>query len=633
MTFLSILLLSLYLFSCITPKIRANPEIIHVPQDYPEINEAVEAANEGDTILVAPGIYRESNIISIFKNDISIIGENPDNTIIELPSELPDYPDVFYISGSGITISGFTIQRKPSTLDHMIYGIHLWYAKNCVIKGNKIRGNGYGIVLHGTQNILVEGNYIENNDVAFLLEFAPDSSGNIIHNNTVQSNNYVVTFDTNPQGGSSENFIYHNNFKKYTSVVWRNLGPELTIRWDDGYPSGGNYWDDYVGVDEKSGSNQDQPGRDGIGDSPYIIDENNRDRYPLMEPYNAPITPSQETHISLKDFRYEDLLPSTFESLVETLGAGNIAVKGKFHATLNPPELIRKAEVVIVAEYVIIGEKGVVKEETKSFELKPVDSEFIADINLETVWPAKIVDWFVAIAAWKILGDPSYLIQNIGQDAFLPEYIVYVGFEKIYIRANVIKVIGFDTSGKSFEIPLDVPLPLKTSYKSLAEWAEREDYGWVMSFSPIALSVVDKDGHRVGAYKGQVVGKSGNMYYIGEAGKPQFIVVKTPSIDSTYYVEIEGIDQGNYTLIAGQRVAGKIDSITLANGKQILQGDLKTYNLKFTSTGIIEDVPPWWVQRQLWIISGAIAAIALVSITIVLVKRKKKFKSPTNSFP
>jgi|SRR5271157_3280665 len=37
--------------------------------------------------------------------------------------------------------------------------------------------------------------------------------------------------------------------------------------------------------DLKSGPNQDQPGSDGIGDTPYVINANNLDNYPLISPY------------------------------------------------------------------------------------------------------------------------------------------------------------------------------------------------------------------------------------------------------------------------------------------------------------------------------------------------------------
>ncbi len=52
--------------------------------------------------------------------------------------------------------------------------------------------------------------------------------------------------------------------------------------WDDGYPSGGNYWSDYACVDLYGGPYHNETGSDGIGDTLYVIDANNQDRYPLM---------------------------------------------------------------------------------------------------------------------------------------------------------------------------------------------------------------------------------------------------------------------------------------------------------------------------------------------------------------
>ncbi len=111
-----------------------------------------------------------------------------------------------------------------------------------------------------------------------------DCSGISIINNIVTNNTYYgidIADSRYTHTISRKVIIYHNFF--IDNTVQADCGyPNPTIVWDYGYPSGGNYWSDYKGVDYHSGSHQDEPGSDGIGDSPYTIDSDIVDRYPLM---------------------------------------------------------------------------------------------------------------------------------------------------------------------------------------------------------------------------------------------------------------------------------------------------------------------------------------------------------------
>jgi hypothetical protein len=88
---------------------------------------------------------------------------------------------------------------------------------------------------------------------------------------------------------ASNNSIYHNNFLDH-NLRFDTIEEVYVGAWDDCYPSGGNYWSDYTGTDLYSGVYQNETGSDGIGDTPYVIDENNVDHYPLMHPW-APTQP------------------------------------------------------------------------------------------------------------------------------------------------------------------------------------------------------------------------------------------------------------------------------------------------------------------------------------------------------
>jgi len=93
---------------------------------------------------------------------------------------------------------------------------------------------------------------------------------------------------------SRYNVIFHNYFIDNTEQVNIPTSGYANV-WDGGYPSGGNCWSDYSGVDLYSGPDQDQLGSDGIGDTSYIIDDYNIDHYPLISPF--PQTP--DFHIAV----------------------------------------------------------------------------------------------------------------------------------------------------------------------------------------------------------------------------------------------------------------------------------------------------------------------------------------------
>jgi parallel beta-helix repeat protein len=171
-------------------------------------------------------------------------------------------------------------------------GVSLYYYSNDnVLVGNDVSNAEVGVLFYyySSNNMLV-GNIASDTSIGFYLYYY--CSNNTLVGNIASNSYYGILF-----GYSGNNTLFHNNFIKNTRQVydfsWDNpsVSPSINI-WDNGYPSGGNYWSNYTSIDVKSGPDQDQPGSDGIGDTPYIIDANNRDRYPLMNPYGAPPPPS-----------------------------------------------------------------------------------------------------------------------------------------------------------------------------------------------------------------------------------------------------------------------------------------------------------------------------------------------------
>jgi parallel beta-helix repeat protein len=158
-----------------------------------------------------------------------------------------------------------------------VYGIYLIYSSTNSICGNNVTNNDlHGIGLDFSSGNSICGNNVTNNDLHGIGLY-DSSSYNSISGNNVTNNEYGIYLY-----GSSNNKFYHNNFINNGAQVYSEDSANV---WDDGYPSGGNYWSDYTGVDMMSGPHQNETGSDGLGDTSYVIDENNTDNYPLMKPH------------------------------------------------------------------------------------------------------------------------------------------------------------------------------------------------------------------------------------------------------------------------------------------------------------------------------------------------------------
>ncbi len=205
--------------------------------------------------------------------------------------------------GSFNTISGNTILNST----HDYSGLQIAGDSN-LITANKVMNNTYGIRIGSSSYNNVSDNQIEMNFFS-QLEFFNSSfntvSGNrIIGNMSGSSFQYETGIDLNYYSDnntiienliegnsygiriiqSEYNLIFHNNI--VNNVVQAYVMPYSSIAthvysntWDNGYPSGGNHWGDYSGVDRN---------HDGIGDTQYAVYDANIDNYPLINPYVVP---------------------------------------------------------------------------------------------------------------------------------------------------------------------------------------------------------------------------------------------------------------------------------------------------------------------------------------------------------
>lgn len=158
------------------------------------------------------------------------------------------------MKGNGQNVTGNIIKDgiTGSGSNHSIVGNlvdQVWMMTDGVlIKNNLITGSDFGIAIGGRENTIL--------------------------NNTIENCPIALSFWAQAQ----DNMVYHNNFINNT-VLWQpgHLSNPHVGSWDNG--AEGNYWSNYNGTDNNS---------NGIGDTPYVIDLNNQDNYPIMEEFIIP---------------------------------------------------------------------------------------------------------------------------------------------------------------------------------------------------------------------------------------------------------------------------------------------------------------------------------------------------------
>ncbi len=117
-------------------------------------------------------------------------------------------------------------------------------------------------------------------------------------NHVVVNGNYFYNQYTAMSLINSDNLtFYQNDFVNFTHTLSLS-GKNTNISFNVSYPVGGNYWSNYTGSDKYSGPDQNAPGSDGVGDTPYNVGYGLMDKYPLMKPWSRPAVTFTESGLS-----------------------------------------------------------------------------------------------------------------------------------------------------------------------------------------------------------------------------------------------------------------------------------------------------------------------------------------------
>ncbi len=195
-----VFILSFLLFSGVAA--LANVLKVGTSQSYHSIQQAINASQNGDTVLVDPGIYKEKNIT--VNKSIVLIGNN--YPVLDGEHKY----EIISVKANNVTIKGFKLMHSGVSSITDIAGIKIYENKNVTISGNILEDTFFGIYLQKATDCLVENNKL----TAYAT--TDQASGNGIHCWQCDSLRIIRNTVTGHRDGIYFEFVT-------SSVIWRNI--------------------------------------------------------------------------------------------------------------------------------------------------------------------------------------------------------------------------------------------------------------------------------------------------------------------------------------------------------------------------------------------------------------------------
>lgn len=244
----------LFIFFLCTFSLQAQKLEVGANKPYKTIKQALKASNNGDTVLVHKGIYKEGNI----RIDKKIVFLGKDFPVLDGQKKvevLSIHADSVIVKGFRVINSGFAALEDPcgikvynksfvviegNQLDDNFFGIYIQNGRNCIVKNNTIiaygkeeQQIGNGIHAWKSNDLQIIGNSIKGHRDGIYFEFVYDS---VIWRNIATNN---IRYGLH--------FMFSSNDSYFTNI-FRNNGAGVAVMFSKDVTMINNYFDENWGA-------------------------------------------------------------------------------------------------------------------------------------------------------------------------------------------------------------------------------------------------------------------------------------------------------------------------------------------------------------------------------------------------